>query len=249
MKLSNFISKQELFNILQDNDVQLLPRQADINASYLNLVDPTFVPVRILDLGCGEEGSKEFFEKHSSDSKWYGVDIAESPEVNQRKNLVGNVSTYDGINIPFEDNYFDVVYSNQVFEHVRYPDKLAIDIARVLKPNGILIASVSYLEPYHSRSIFNFTPYGVLCVFQESGLRIKSLTPLADFSSVSVRQMLGANKKFSFIYNRNLFHFLFDVGGFLFRLDEEEISYLKLMFSGQILFICCKQDSVSSADE
>ena len=38
----------------------------------------------------------------------------------------------------FDDNTFDFVISNQVFEHIRYPLDSYKEIARVLKPGGIL---------------------------------------------------------------------------------------------------------------
>ena len=42
--------------------------------------------------------------------------------------------------IPFPDSQFDVVYANQVFEHVRFLDHMLGECARVLKPGGTLIA-------------------------------------------------------------------------------------------------------------
>ena len=38
--------------------------------------------------------------------------------------------------IPFPDNYFDVVYSSNVLEHVKEPPKVISEIIRVLKPGG-----------------------------------------------------------------------------------------------------------------
>ena len=75
-------------------------------------------PIKVLDLGCGEGNSESKFKAHSPNAEWFGLDIDESPEVNARTKTEGNFYTFDGINIPFADNYFDIVYSNQVFEHV-----------------------------------------------------------------------------------------------------------------------------------
>jgi SAM-dependent methyltransferase len=43
--------------------------------------------------------------------------------------------------IPFDDSSFDVVYANQVFEHVRFLDCLVGEVARVLRPDGVLLAN------------------------------------------------------------------------------------------------------------
>ena len=72
------------------------------------------------------------------------------------------------------------MFSRQVFEHVRHPDALMREVARVLKPGGVFFGSVAYLEPYHSRSIFNFTPYGLMTVLGNAGLRLSELRPGID---------------------------------------------------------------------
>ena len=41
--------------------------------------------------------------------------------------------------IPFEDQRFDVVYSNQVFEHIRFLDQMLAECTRVLRPDGALV--------------------------------------------------------------------------------------------------------------
>ena len=41
--------------------------------------------------------------------------------------------------IPFEDNYFDIVYTKSFIEHFHYPEKIFKEIFRVLKPGGIVI--------------------------------------------------------------------------------------------------------------
>lgn len=40
------------------------------------------------------------------------------------------------------------------------PESLLADVTRVLRPGGAFVGSVSCLEPYHSFSYWNFTPYG-----------------------------------------------------------------------------------------
>jgi ubiquinone/menaquinone biosynthesis C-methylase UbiE len=98
----------------------------------------------VLDFGSGEGWVVYNFRKQGI--KAYGVDIESyCPEATQRYQEEQLV--YDGkeifrmmdmknYRIPFEDNTFDVVISDQVFEHVQnYPEALA-EIKRVLKPGG-----------------------------------------------------------------------------------------------------------------
>lgn len=57
--------------------------------------------IKVLDLGCGEGNSEEKFKAKNQNLDWFGLDIAESPEVKARNKTEGNFYTFDGINIPF----------------------------------------------------------------------------------------------------------------------------------------------------
>ena len=69
---------------------------------------------------------------------------------------------------------------NQVLEHVRQPWLLFPEIERVLTKNGLLVGSVSQLEPYHSFSLYNYTYYGICDFCDQFGLRVFRLRPGID---------------------------------------------------------------------
>lgn len=48
-----------------------------------------------------------------------------------------DIQFFDGKNIPFDDETFDVVFSSHVLEHVPHIDELLSEIFRVLKPGGV----------------------------------------------------------------------------------------------------------------
>ena len=86
---------------------------------------------RILDFGCGRGEVIKLGRERGIDV--YGVDRP------------GNVPSdrlliMEGHRIPFDDNSFDVVISNQVFEHVADPPKALAEISRVLKPGAQFLA-------------------------------------------------------------------------------------------------------------
>ncbi|MGB8435304.1 MAG: class I SAM-dependent methyltransferase, partial [Burkholderiales bacterium] len=76
--------------------------------------------LRVLDLGCGTGRSLDLFRSRRPEIEWHGVDIRSSPEVNARRTTDGIFTTFDGVRLPFREGAFDVVYSHQVFEHVRH---------------------------------------------------------------------------------------------------------------------------------
>lgn len=153
-----------------------------VNAMYYaRVLGPKLgVGSKILDVGCGTGVSLDLFREVSPESHWLGVDIESSPEVSARVRTDGEFRTFDGLNIPVADNSIDLVYSRQVFEHVRYPEQLLSDILRVLKPGGSFIGSTSHLEPYHSFSYWNFTPFGFKRLVDAAGMRLAEIRPGID---------------------------------------------------------------------
>ena len=97
---------------------------------------------RVLEIGCGTGRITEFLGDDFQEV--CGVDISEVMVEKAKKRLVAknNIKIYatDGMNYPFENAFFDVVFSFIVFQHM--PDHSTVkknlqEIARVLKPGGL----------------------------------------------------------------------------------------------------------------
>jgi len=153
------------------------------------LADPP--PAIVMDLGCGRGDSVDLFRRFRPEVDWVGVDIATSFEVEQRQRTDARFVTYDGSTLPFKDASFDVVYSHQVLEHVRDPLTHLGEIRRVLRHGGAFIGSTSQLEPYHSRSYWNYTVFGFSELVAEAGLELLELRPGIDGVTLVVRSYLG----------------------------------------------------------
>ena len=66
----------------------------------------------------------------------YAIDI---PQSNYRNNRIWPVQDYNGQDIPFPDNHFDIVFSSNVLEHIEQIKSFQYEIQRVLKPHGLAI--------------------------------------------------------------------------------------------------------------
>lgn len=190
---------------------------------------------RLLDFGCGTGGELDAIRTALPDVHYTGVDIESSPEVDERTRDDAVFETFDGINLPFEGDTFDIVYSKQVFEHVRHPDDAVRDIFRVLKPGGFFVGSLSNLEPYHSFSIFNYTPYGVFRLLDDNGFDLKAMRPGPEGIGMIVRQL--SNRK---VRGFRLAYPMISLVAKLRRWDVQRQNYLKLRLSGHIAFIAMK---------
>lgn len=206
--------------------------------SYLKrFYDDSSEPATVLDLGCGEGDSIELFQQLSGDTFWHGVDIENSPEVKKRVRKNEFITNFNGLDLPYPDNCFDLIFSNQVLEHVRSPDALIADAFRVLKPGGSFIGNVSYLEPYHSYSIFNFTPYGIVRVFNDLGFDLKEIRPETDAAALIIRQLVNRSQLFSLLWKYNFLYEILGIFATISNLGHRERNFLKVQFSGHLVFI------------
>jgi 2-polyprenyl-3-methyl-5-hydroxy-6-metoxy-1,4-benzoquinol methylase len=108
---------------------------------YLNRKDDAF-----LDIGCGN-GKIISLLKEQGFRNGYGVDISKLFIKEAKNRGIKNAYYYDGINFPFKENYFNVVGSFNVLEHVESPDEFIKSQVRILKRNGyIIIACPNFLS-------------------------------------------------------------------------------------------------------
>lgn len=98
---------------------------------------------RMLDLGCGSGFSSSLFLEsahwRADTTTWVGVDISEAIDVAQER--LGHVPRTgfvqaDALALPFQDEAFDVVFSEGVLHHTPSTRDALISGARVLRPHG-----------------------------------------------------------------------------------------------------------------
>jgi ubiquinone/menaquinone biosynthesis C-methylase UbiE len=98
---------------------------------------------KILELGHGNAGHVEFLFEQAENLKYYGLEMSELmfQEARQiNRNFVSQkqafFSLYDGNKIPFEDESFDKIFTVNTIYFWQEPEKLLLEIYRVLQPNG-----------------------------------------------------------------------------------------------------------------
>ena len=117
-------------------------RTADSHASFfLPYLQPN---MKLLDCGCGPGTITIGLAQAVNPGETVGVDAgenqveiaqenAESQKVTNLRFEVGSI--YE---LPFEDDYFDAVFSHALLEHLNDPTKALDEMVRVLKPDGIM---------------------------------------------------------------------------------------------------------------
>jgi SAM-dependent methyltransferase len=191
----------------------------------------------VIDLGCGRGDSIDLFRAVDPSVRWVGLDLAGSHEFAQRSRADAEFQIFDGVVLPFRDSSVDVVFCKQVLEHVERPYELLADVARVLRAGGHFAGSTSHLEPYHSRSIGNWTPYGLKRLVESTGFELELVLPGIDALTLMARS-LTRNRCFNRWWaRRSPFNALVDGVGRILRWDAEDRTTVKLQFSGQFAFV------------
>ena len=100
---------------------------------------------RLLEYGAGR-GHSPVFDFRGNVAEVVGVDIdkgiLENPYVHQKV-------VFDPLKgLPFEDNYFDVIFACNVLEHVGDPRHAMAEIGRVLRPGGFFLGKTPNKNHY-----------------------------------------------------------------------------------------------------
>ena len=194
----------------------------------------------VLDLGCGLGRTRAFFQDIRPNIQWFGVDIPFSREAHARTET-HNIVTYDGLHAPFKSSGFDLIYTRQVMEHVRYPEPLLAEVQRLLRPGGHFIGSTSHLEPYHSRSYWNYTPWGFCRLLETAGFQVQEIRPGIDAFTLMARRLAGNHPWFDhFFAHESPLNWVIDLVGRLGHKSPRTINHVKLTYCGHFVFWAIK---------
>jgi ubiquinone/menaquinone biosynthesis C-methylase UbiE len=175
--------------------------------------------LRVLDLGCGDGASEIFMQQYFSTWQVEGIDVSkESIDMaKQQKLFNAKFDVYDGINIPFADKSFDIVFVAGVLHHVEFSlhDAMIKEMKRVLKDGGRLLI-------YEHNPLNPLTKYLVkTCVFDKDAKLLRSgyLTKLLA--------------KHRFVINKKIFFIFIPPKGFLKKLISLEKIFYWLPLGGK----------------
>lgn len=127
------------------------------------------VPLRILDVGCGDGMCTRLTADLAAGHSVIGVDWAAAPLAQARdRGLTLVRGSLGGSGLPFAAECVDVVILSEVIEHLVDTDAALAELRRVLRPGGHLILSTPNLAAWFNRGLLML---GLQPVFSEVSLR------------------------------------------------------------------------------
>jgi 2-polyprenyl-3-methyl-5-hydroxy-6-metoxy-1,4-benzoquinol methylase len=139
---------------------------------------------KILDIGCGN-GAFASVVKQKNDAEVWGIELMEEEakvavEVLD-KVFVGDCEKYiDGL----PEHYFDVIYLNDVLEHLADPYSVLETLKSKLAPNGVVISSIPNVRFFRTFSKVLFSKD-----WKYEGHGVMDKTHLRFFTGKSVKRM------------------------------------------------------------
>ncbi len=167
--LDKFIIRRAIFNALK----KILP----------NLKD------NLLDIGCGKMPYKKYILENSNVKNYIGLDIENALAYDT---IIKPDYTWDGITMPFKNEFFDCAFGTEVLEHCPKPEIALKEVYRVLKPNGIFFFTVPFLWNLHEtpNDEYRYTPYSLERHLKNSGFKNINIKATGGWHA-SMAQMLG----------------------------------------------------------
>ena len=128
---------------------------------------------KILDLGCDDGSWTLEISKKAKSKKLYGIDIVTERLNKAKKNGIKTKRGDLNNRWPYPNNYFDLVHSNQVIEHLWDIDLFAKETKRILKKGGYSIVSTENLSSWVNIAslILGWQPFSITNIsFNHGGL-------------------------------------------------------------------------------
>jgi ubiquinone/menaquinone biosynthesis C-methylase UbiE len=196
--LSNDV-KSAYNQFYEQNDDAWRMLGAKSKAKNITEVCSTLKPEKVLEVGAGDGSILHFLNECGFGKELYALEIADTGVAFIKKRNLTNlkeVKTFDGYQIPYPDDSFDLVILAHVLEHVEHERILLRELKRVAK-HIVVEVPLDYRFGV-DRRIKHFLDYGHINMYTPTSLRFllqsEGLEILADKTSLTPTETIKFNE-------------------------------------------------------
>lgn len=141
---------------------------------------------KLLDFGCG---LKPYAQHFAHMRQYIGLDIEQSGHSHKNEKID---VYYDGNTIPFDNAYFDAIFSSEVFEHIFNLEDVLPELKRVLKPGGRLLFTCPFAWPEHEipYDFARYTSFGIKSIIERNGFKVVEQRKTGNFFEVVMQYFI-----------------------------------------------------------
>ena len=120
----------------------------------------------VIDVGCGRKPYRDLVPA----TRYVGLDI-DTPVT---RALAAADQFYDGRTLPLADASCDGALCSQVLEHVFTPEEFLRELARVLRPGGLLVLTVPFAWDEHEQphDFARYSSFGLRALLERNGFAV-----------------------------------------------------------------------------
>lgn len=152
------------------------PFEAAIRQAVETFASSLPAGVRVLDAGAGELRYAECFKPH----RYVALDLAVGDVAwdYSRLDLLGDLEQ-----LPLASATFDAAVNIVTLEHVRRPQQVLDELARVLKPGGrlLVVAPMEWEVHQAPHDYFRYTRHGLEHLLKTAGFTVRRLDPVGGY--------------------------------------------------------------------
>jgi SAM-dependent methyltransferase len=125
----------------------------------------------VLDAGCGTMPFRRYVRHATYES--YDVDRRAADTT-----FIGDVQDM----VAIDSERYDGILCSEVLEHVPHPQRALREFSRVLKPGGMLVASVPFFAGLHEEphDYYRYTEHGLRVLLEEAGFEVAEIEPIGS---------------------------------------------------------------------
>ncbi len=147
---------------------------ADLVARLYSSFLPKFVKGRLLDLGCGTVPFYGMYRNYVHEvicADWPNT-LHPSPHLDLMCDLTRP--------LPFREGVFDSILLSDVLEHIPNPELLWAEMARVLRPGGVVVLNVPFFYWLHEMpyDFYRYTEFALRRFAENAGLEVVVFQPV-----------------------------------------------------------------------